>query len=98
MRLVVCTSTSDEECSCSHRRPVEYESAEAFLVNLETAVMTAFKNSKDDVKFAGHKWSLDEFGCYENSDYEKYDPKWKWYFGLVTVYTIDEWFDKEARS
>lgn len=60
--------------------PIEYESAEALLVDFDEAMNNAHKNNDArDINIGGHNFYCGTF--FENG---KYWPP--------TIYTIDEWF------
>jgi|SRR5476651_1982516 len=77
MKLVVCFSTGDGYTySCDHVMPVEYDSAEQLLVDIEAEVMRAVRAQQD---------LLD---CY--SEYDQAEKTFRNKRG-VTVEQISEW-------
>jgi hypothetical protein len=99
MRLVVKTILMSDMEFFTQVRPVEYESAEAFLCDLEAASLRAKNEDRDWVFFAGYEWDLREFG---NNSCEKFNRRtgyydlveWQWYWDQVDIMTVDEWFNK----
>jgi hypothetical protein len=91
MRLIVKWSYGDGcTYSCNETEPVEFESAEAFIVGFEDALKAAFKDHQIDFKFAGREWDLDQF-------YYRVEDRHGRYLGndltLPKVLTVDEWFN-----
>ncbi len=85
-QLVVCYNSSDGcTYSCDVVVPVEYESAEAFIVEFEAAMQQAFKKNDYLLSFANHKWDVSCF--FEDGKY--FDP---------TVYTLNEWFKQNKKG
>jgi hypothetical protein len=93
MQLVVRTTSSDGGIQTfTHIRPVEYESPEAFLVNVEDAARAAWPAWS--FEFAGHEWDRGEMGYMDdNKDTDGYGD-WIWFFDGIEVMTVDEWFAK----
>lgn len=78
MRLVIKHSVTDN-CTywCERVVPVNYESAEAFMVDFEEACQNNI--NAPDFKFASETW--DSYHFFENGKY--YGPE---------ILTVDEWF------
>jgi hypothetical protein len=90
MRLVIKWSHGDEcTYSCDETEPVEYSSAEAFIVDFESAIESAVAANLGEFMFANCTWWTDDF------QYRMYDAKNR-YKGqgivLPSVLTVDEWF------
>ena len=84
MKLVLIYNHGDG-CTywCEETVPIEYESAEALIVDFENAAKSAYCSDKWDFIFAGH--TFDSYRFFENNILDSYIcPK---------IMTIDEWFD-----
>lgn len=96
-RLVVTVQITDDcTYSCDDVIPFEYESAEAFLVNLETAIKAAV--AKVDAKKM--MWVNGEFVAggktFDINSFVYHVAEQKSYFEIVLpdVFTLDEWFEE----
>jgi hypothetical protein len=84
MKLVICYSVGD--CctySCDVVRPVEYESAEAAIVEFERLAVEARAASGYVFWFAGHEFDTSDFFWKNTTPDRLYLPE---------ILTIDEWF------
>lgn len=83
--VVVYTDTDGYTYSCQRCIPVDYVSAENFLVEFEEACKQAFASRVWEFQFGGHTWDVTSFmveGRY-------YDPH---------VYELEDWFDKYSKD
>lgn len=79
-RLVMCFGIGDGcTYSCDETLPIEYESAEAAIVDFEQMIHEAHDKRTGEIVFAGHNIYPGHF--FFNGVY--YGPEF---------YTIDEWF------
>jgi len=88
MRLVMFYTAGDGcSYSCEQSIPINYESAEAALIDFETACMSA-GNSRNVpfFDFAGRQFCTREF----------FDSEAKMY--VPDFLTVDEWFEREAKE
>lgn len=95
MRLVIKWSHGDGYTySCDETEPVEFESAEAFIVGFEEALKAAHEGRKNEFQFAGRDWSEDHF-YYRTEDRKgNYTGK---AMSLPEVLTVDEWFERYSQ-
>lgn len=84
MRLVIIYTVTDE-CHYWFEQvvPVEYESAEAFLVDFEKSLEDAISSRKPRFLAGGQEW-------------DKYDFLDGKKTLMPEVLTVDEWFDREV--
>jgi hypothetical protein len=87
MRLVIITYGGDEYTySFVDTTPVEYESAEAFLVEFEEICRSdKSKFRVDEFTFANKTWYISNYVKYASDTEELY-------VCLPEVLTVDEWF------
>lgn len=90
-RLIV-EYTAGDDCTyyCTNTVPVEYESAEAFIVDIEVAARMALLSQQGNFTLAGKKFDTSSFF---------YDCNWavpgSGIFDAPSIMTIDEWFTKK---
>lgn len=92
MRLVIKWNHGDGcTYSCDETEPVEFESAEAFIVGFEDALKAAHKAGKGEFQFAGRDWWEDQFYYRKEDRNGRYLGK---EMSLPRVLTVDEWFEQ----
>jgi len=90
MRLVIKWSHGDGYTySCDETEPVEFESAEAFIVGFEAALKVAHEGGRQEFQFAGREWCEDQFYYRKEDRNGRYLGK---EMSLPQVLTVDEWF------
>ena len=92
MRLVIKWSHGDGcTYSCDETEPVEFESAEAFIVGFEVALKAAHESNASSFMFANREWWEDHFYYRVYDDRGHYEGK---EMELPSVLTVDEWFNQ----
>lgn len=96
MKLVVVYWVGDEfSYSWDIVQPIEYESAEAFLVNLEDAIKAAQVKQKESGWRGNGVFKIPGKNSEFNfEDFQDRNSKGVWEINLPEVYTVDEWFEK----
>lgn len=97
MRLLMCFSEGDHTYCVERVLPIEFESAEAAIINFEAACMTAVRENDwrvdgDEFIFCGHSLNTAEFWFldYAYGQPEKSAQPKKFY--PPDFFTIDEFF------
>lgn len=90
MKLIVVSSIGDGYTFiCEDTRPVEYESAEKFIVDFENIIM-----DKKEVNHTNDEFTLGGSTFFISNYKEWLYEERKWYYSLPEVLTVDEWFDR----
>lgn len=90
MRLVIKWSYGDGYTySCDETEPVEFESAEAFLVGFEDVLTVAHARNVGSFSFCGREWNTEHFQIRNHDHKGRYTETT---LNLPTVLTVDEWF------
>lgn len=87
MKLVLAYGQGDGCTYWSERTiPVEYESAEALIVDFENAAKSAYCSDHWDFVFAGHTFDASDF--FDKNSFDENDD-----YMCPEIMTIDEWFN-----
>ena len=98
MKLVVVYWVGDG-CTYSAEitQPIEYESIDAFLINLDDDIKAGLAKRNEEksswssngiFKVKGKEWE------FEHSDFQERNNDGSWGIYLPEVYTLEDWFEK----
>jgi hypothetical protein len=92
MKLVIEYDISDGfTCSTTKTRPIQYESAEALVVDFERSVLASTEARTEEFTIAGVAFSRYNHGNFKADN--KNRKKLSFSYSSPRIMTIDEWFD-----